>query len=78
MAEMSDVSFYIREHDWEPACEGGACVESRAYDGWVYLRNSERPEEVVAFTEAEWLAAVPQLLYGDIRFMRGSDELLGS
>ena len=37
------------------ACGNGECVEvAAATDGGVLVRNSQRPEEVLTFTAAEW------------------------
>jgi len=46
-------------------CEGGHCVEVATEYGYILIRNSEIPLEVIRFTRNEWLAFTKGVVRGD-------------
>ena len=50
-------------------CADHACVEVAADHGWVYIRDSKRPEEgFLRFTKDEWRAFTDAVAGGEFRF----------
>jgi hypothetical protein len=49
----------VKAEEWKrPACVDGACVEVRITNNKVYIRSSEVPGHVTAFTKQEWDAFI--------------------
>lgn len=46
-------------------CEGGHCVEVATEYGYILVRNSEIPLEVIRFTPNEWSAFTEGVVSGD-------------
>lgn len=53
--------------DWRRAkeCEGGHCVEVATEYGYILVRNSFEPLEIIRFTPAEWSVFTNGVVMGD-------------
>lgn len=60
------------DHAWRwhraKKCSDAACIEVADVPGEVLIRNSDRPDELVRFTKAEWTAFVAGVQDGDFPF----------
>lgn len=46
-------------------CEGGHCVEVAVEYGYILVRNSDQPLEIIRFTPNEWAAFTNGVVCGD-------------
>jgi len=46
-------------------CDGGHCVEVATEYGYILVRNSDQPLEIIRFTAGEWSAFTNGVVCGD-------------
>ena len=60
----------VQQARWHKAtfCSGGQCVEVAEVGSSILIRNSNRPDQVLAFTHEEWDVFVKGVKNGEFRF----------
>lgn len=52
--------------EWLALCSGGDCPQVRKVDGWIELRDSARPTEVVRFDRAQFASLLVAVEDGEL------------
>lgn len=63
----------VERLEWVRAeCDGGHCAEVTTEHGYVLVRNSTMPLEVIRFSPPEWDAFVARVKVGNYDLVEGS------
>jgi hypothetical protein len=72
MLRMNNDGSTLSPSDWFKSsfCQTSACVEVRREGGFIAIRNSRRPADIVRYTVEEWSAFTDGLQEGEFNHLR--------
>jgi hypothetical protein len=71
MLAMNNDRSSLSASDWSKSsfCQTSACVEVKREGGFIAIRNSESPADILRYTAEEWAAFTDGLQNGDFNHL---------